>query len=548
MSDIAKVQLKKKWGTMQKVLSSLDRLEQIVNDVLIDMETRPRLMDGRGNAMLVCSSIYQACKIFELFSSTDLKEKCAIITSYQPSPADIKGEESGEGYTEKLRQYEIYRKMLADFFDEPEETAMYKVEEFESKVKKQFKEEPGQMRLLIVVDKLLTGFDAPSATYLYIDKPMQDHGLFQAICRVNRLDGEDKEYGYIIDYKDLFNSLEGAINDYTSGAFDNYDKEDIVDLLTNRLDRAKERLDEAREKIKALCEAVEIPRNTVDYLHYFCAKDTSDKNALKENEQKRIAFYKAANSLVRAYANLANEIDDADYSPDEINDIKKEVAHYEKAHEEIKLASGDYVDMKMYEPAMRYLLDTYIRAEDSEIVADFEELGLIELIVQNGIDALDKLPESIHKNEEAMAEVIENNIRKVIVDESPVNPKYYENMSELLEGLIEERRKQAIEYKKYLEKIVALAKNVSPGNKPNPDSYPETINTPEKKSLYDNLGNNEDLVNRIDLAIHYNKEDEWIDNTLKERKMMNAIKEELNDSELSINEIMDLVKAQNAYK
>jgi type I restriction enzyme R subunit len=88
--------------------------------------------------------------------------------------------------------------------------AIGKVEKFEQAVKKKFIDEPGQMKLLIVVDKLLTGFDAPSATYLYIDKQMRDHGLFQAICRVNRLDGDDKEYGYIIDYKDLFKSLEGA--------------------------------------------------------------------------------------------------------------------------------------------------------------------------------------------------------------------------------------------------------------------------------------------------------------------------------------------------
>ena len=80
------------------------------------------------------------------------------------------------------------------------------------------------MKLLIVVDKLLTGFDAPPATYLYIDKQMQDHGLFQAICRVNRRDGEDKEYGYIIDYKDLFRSLEQSIKDYTGEAFDGYDE------------------------------------------------------------------------------------------------------------------------------------------------------------------------------------------------------------------------------------------------------------------------------------------------------------------------------------
>lgn len=149
LSDIAKMQLKQKWGTMQKVLSSQSRLEQIVKDILLDMDTKPRLMDGRGNAMLVCASIYQACTVYELFSRTDLADKCAIITSYQPSPADIKGEESGEGLTEKLNQYAIYRKMLADYFGESEDKAMARVEEFEKKVKQRFIDEPGQMRLLI---------------------------------------------------------------------------------------------------------------------------------------------------------------------------------------------------------------------------------------------------------------------------------------------------------------------------------------------------------------------------------------------------------------
>src|SRR5438034_9129437 len=159
--------------------------------------------------------------------------------------------------TEKLRQFEIYQKMLGDWFNEPPAQAVKRSEEFEKEVKKKFIDEPGQMKLLIVVDKLLTGFDAPPATYLYIDKNMHDHGLFQAICRVNRLDGEDKDYGYIIDYKDLFKSLEGAVQDYTSGAFDGYDKEDVAVTLGNRMEKGAERLEETREAVTALCEAVE---------------------------------------------------------------------------------------------------------------------------------------------------------------------------------------------------------------------------------------------------------------------------------------------------
>ena len=150
--------------------------------------------------------------------------------------------------------------MLADHFNEPADTAMHKVEQFEQDVKEQFIKHPGQMRLLIVVDKLLTGFDAPPATYLYIDKTMRDHGLFQAICRVNRLDGDDKDYGYIVDYRDLFNSLESAITDYTSGALDGYDKKDVEGLLSDRLEKAREDLDEALETIRAICEPVAPPQ------------------------------------------------------------------------------------------------------------------------------------------------------------------------------------------------------------------------------------------------------------------------------------------------
>lgn len=386
LSDMAKVLVKQKWGTMQKVLSSRSRLEQIVNDILMDMETKPRLMDGRGNAMLVCSSIYEACKVYELFDKTNLKGKCAIITSYEPSVADIKGEESKEGQTEKLRKYEIYQKMLSDYFEEDAKTAINKTEQFEKEVKQKFIKEPGQMKLLIVVDKLLTGFDAPSATYLYIDKSLRDHGLFQAICRVNRLDGEDKEYGYIVDYKDLFHRLEGAIGDYTSGALDGYEADDVHELLTDRLEKAKERLEEVRESIKALCEPVEPPRKSANFIHYFCAKDTQDKDALQDNEPKRVALYKNTASLVRAYANLANEMQEAGYTDKEAETIKQEVIYYDKLREEIKLASGDYVDMKMLEPAMRHLIDQYIRAEDSEELTNFDEMGLIQLIVEKGVD------------------------------------------------------------------------------------------------------------------------------------------------------------------
>ncbi|MBL7039232.1 MAG: HsdR family type I site-specific deoxyribonuclease [Pirellulaceae bacterium] len=566
LSDVAKAQLKQRWGTMQKVLSAQDRLEKIVADILMDMETRDRLQSGHGNAILVSDSVYSACRFFEMFQKTDLKGKCAIVTSYRPSPGDIKGEETGEGLTEKLRKYEIYRKMLADHFDEPEETAMYKVEQFEKDVKKRFIEQPGQMKLLIVVDKLLTGFDAPPATYLYIDKTMENHGLFQAICRVNRLDSEDKEYGYIIDYKDLFKSLEKSIKDYTGEAFDGFDEEDVAGLLKDRLEKAKERLEELREAVKALCEPAEPPRDSAAYLKFFCTPDTSDADALKDNEPKRVALYKLTSSLVRAYANLANEMQEAGYSDAEAQEIKAEVQHYEKVRGEVKLASGDYVDMKVLEPAMRHLLDSYIRAEESEKVSAFDDMSLVELIVERGEAACDQLPNGLKENPEAMAETIENNVRKVIIDEMAVNPKYYEKMSELLDELIKARKSQALNYKTYLAKVVELTKKVK---KPETQSsYPASINSPARRALYDNLKDHVDtavherpapfnvaiaddaasrLAAEVDSAIRNVKKAGWRGNRFKEREVRIAIKSVLGGDEELVESIFEIVKNQRDY-
>jgi type I restriction enzyme R subunit len=525
LTDLAKAQLKQRWGTMQKVLSSQSRLEQIVADILMDMATRDRLSSGHGNALLVAGSIYEACKFYDLFDKTDLKGRCAIVTSYAPSAAKIKGEESGEGDTDNIEKYNTYRQMLADWFSEAPEKAVNRVEEFEAAAKKRFINEPGQLKLLIVVDKLLTGFDAPPATCLYIDKQMRDHGLFQAICRVNRLDGDDKEYGYIIDYKDLFKSLEGAVHDYTSGALDGYDKEDVAGLLDDRLGKARGRLEEALEAVRAICELVEPPRDQQAYFRYFSSKDSGNAEQLKDNEPQRLSLYKLTAALVRAYADIANEMAEAGYRPAETEAIKKDVAFYENLRNEVKLHSGDAIDLKRYEPAMRHLIDTYIQAEVSEKVSAFDDLSLVQLIVERGAGAVNALPDGIRKNEEAVAETIENNVRKLIIDESPINPKYYEKMSQLLDALIEQRRQAALDYAAYLSRIVDLTKQAKSG--PAAAAYPSALATPAMRALYDNLERNEILALAVDAAVRANRQDDWRNNPFKVKRVRNAIMEVL---------------------
>jgi type I restriction enzyme R subunit len=535
LTDFAKTELKQKWGTMKKVFSSVGRLQKIVADILLDMETRERLQNGRGNAILVSDSIYNACRFYQLFQDSGFT-RCAIVTSFAPSHSDIKGE--GEGYTEKLMQYDIYQKMLNGKAPE----------DFEDEVKKRFIDEPAQMKLLIVVDKLLTGFDAPSATYLYIDKSMRDHGLFQAICRVNRLDGDDKDYGYIIDYKDLFGSLENAYKDFTSKAFEDYDQKDVEGLLSDRLAKGKERLDDALETIRALCEDVVPPKGTQQYIAYFCG-NPQIKEDLKDTEPKRVALYKAVISLIRAYANIADEMEEAGYTPAQIEKIKEEIKHFENVRKEIQLASGDWVDLKQYEPAMRHLIDSYIAAEESKKVSAFDDFSLVELLVKDGKGALERLPENIKKNKEAMAETIENNLRKVIIEESPTNPIYYEKMSVLLDELIKLRNEEAEAYEKYLEEIVKLAVKIKKPETSN--EYPSSINTQAKRALYDNLDRDEQCTIAMDSAVIYGKHDDWEGTLSKEKHLKNKVVKpvlEEYDKVEKLDPIFDVIKQQREYK
>ena len=563
LSDLAQAQLRQRWGTMKKVTSSLPRIREIVADILMDMETRDRLKSGRGNAMLVSDSVYAACRFFEAFRETELKGRCAIVTSYSPAAGDIKGEETGEGLTEKLLKYDTYRKMLADYFDEPADKAMHRTEQFEQEVKRRFVNEPGQMKLLIVVDKLLTGFDAPPATYLYIDKRMQDHGLFQAICRVNRLDGDDKEYGYIIDYKDLFKSLEGAIQEYTGEAFDGYDRDDVKGLLKDRLEQGRKRLEETREAVKALCETVDPPHDSDAYRHYFC----HGGKGLAANERKRLALYRAVAAFLRAYANLANEMIEAGYTEAERQTIRDEVGHYEKVRQEVKLASGDYVDLKVFEPAMRHLLDNYIRAEDSEVISKFDDMTLVELLIRDGEGAIGSLPEGIRGSPRAVAETIENNVRRLIVDEMAVNPMYYEKMSAVLDALIKQRREAAIEYEDYLKKVIELAEQVKRGE--GGGSYPGSIKTRALRAIYDNLP--EELLGErvaegsdaqepdgaadprevaalaVDRAVREAKMADWRGHPIKENRIGAAIQAALGPHKALTFTILEIVKAQREY-
>jgi len=522
LTDVAKAELKRRWGTMQSLLSSKSRLEKVVFDILDDFYKKDRLASGRGNAMLVASSIYEACQYYEIFQTMGFT-KCAVITSYEPNALST-----------DTREYAIYQKMLNG----------KTTEDFEKEIKKKFIETPGQMQLLIVVDKLLTGFDAPPATYLYIDKNMQDHGLFQAICRVNRLDSEDKEYGYIIDYRDLFKKLEKAVADYTTGALSGFDKQDVLGLLKDRMEEGKKDLDEALEVVRTLCEPVAPPKDSAMYIRYFCG-DVENPYSLKENEVRRVKLYKSVSHLLRAYADLANDMIGSGYTKEQAQAIEREVKHYEQVRMEVKLASGDYIDLKKYEPAMRVLVDRYISATESEQLSAFDDMTLVDLITEKGEDALKELPSSVKQSREAVAETIENNVRKLIIDEMPTNPKYYLRMSEILDELVKKRKQADVEYKEYLKQIVALSKKVK---NPMEESVDAKINTPALRAIYDNLGQDVNKAISVHEAVIASRQADWRGNCLKERAIKIEIRNVLPDiTDEELKNLFEIIKNQNEY-
>jgi type I restriction enzyme R subunit len=541
LNDWQKDELKKQWGTMQKVLSSRSRMERVVADIIFDFSVKPRLSSARGNAILVASSIYEACKYLTLFQKTPFKGKCALVTSYNPQTQDVTKEETGANSdTDKQFIYNTYIDLLKGIAAKP---GMTKTETYEEQAKALFTKEPANMKLLVVVDKLLTGFDAPPCTYLYIDKSMQDHGLFQAICRTNRLDGEDKEFGYIVDYKDLFKKVENAISVYTAELDRSASGADPDVLLHDRLQNGRERLDQALEAIALLCEPVEPPKGELEHIHYFCG-NTELASDLEEREPQRTALYKATAALVRAYATIADEMEPAGYSNADITRIKQRLEHYLAIRDIIRKASGETLDLKAYEADMRHLIDTYIQADEPRKISPFDDLPLLELIVKTGIaDAINQQLGGLKGNKNAIAETIENNVRRKIIKEHLNDPAFFEKMSALLDEIIAARKAKAIEYEEYLKRIAEVAKKVEAGKS---EDTPEQLDTPGKRALYNNLDQNEALTLKIDQTIKQVRPDGWRGVQAREQIIKAALYGVLQDI-AEVERIFLIIKAQLEY-
>ena len=546
--------LRGRWATLEKLMSAGERKQRIIANIIEDFSLKPRLNNDRGTAILVAASIYDACHYFRLFQNTDFGSRCGVITSYEPNHNAISREPPNSDERYKFDTYTQH--VLA-----PGQTT----KQYEDEAKRRFIEEPANLKLLIVVSKLLTGFDAPSCTYIYLDNELRDHNLFQAICRTNRLDGDDKAYGQIVDFKELFGDVQQAIAAYSSDELDIDEGSGASGgnnvELKNWLVEGKAQLDDTRQALHYLCEPVPQPREVEQFLRYFCG-DAAKPGALDETEALRISFYKAVALFARAFADIAQNLTEAGYSDAEAAAIKGEAEFYAEIRAAIKKHSGEELDTKPFEADMRHLLNTYIQADAAANLGDLGALSLTELIIQTGIhDAIaKKLNEKGKLSNKAIAEGIINNVRKTIIRDQLTDPKFYEQLSKLLDDLIAQSRTEAEAYEEFLRKAEELVRKLA--EKQPDQAVPSALHgNPEATVLYNNLDSipatsfrypsaDEDkaaLALRLDLVVRERAPAGWKGDETRERTVQNAIYPLLDRDREATQALFDIIKNQPGY-
>jgi type I restriction enzyme R subunit len=552
LNNFQKAVLRRRWATMEDLMSSAERKQRIIASIVEDFALKPRLNDNRGTAILVASSIYDACHYFRLFQNTIFKDLCGIITSYEPQPGAISREPPGSNERYK---FDTYTQHVLP----PGQTT----KQYEDEAKRRFIEEPANMKLLIVVSKLLTGFDAPSCSYIYLDNVIRDHNLFQAICRTNRLDGDDKEYGHIVDFMELFGDVQEAIAVYSSDELDLEDggeRENNVHLK-DWLDEGRKRLDATREALRYLCDPVPPPHEVEQYLHYFCGS-AADPEALGATEPLRVAFYKATAAFVRAFAAIAQDLEEAGYSEEEVVRLRRETDFFAEIRSAIKKHSGEELDIKPYESDMRHLLNTYIQADPATGLGNLSHLSLTELIVETGInDAIArKLNARGMLSRNAIAEGIINNVRKTIIRDQLTDPRFYEQMSQLLDDLIQRSRADTAAYEAFLRDAEELVRTLA--SRQPADGTPTMLHgNREAATIYNNLEHlptatfvcPTDAEGRAALALELDRAMRelapagWRGDQAKEAQVLNAIFPLLGRDRIATPALFEIIKNQPGY-
>jgi type I restriction enzyme R subunit len=434
LTDKQAEELKKKWSKFEAIASSEQRIRLIADDIYVHYTKFYK--DTFAKAMLATASKFDAIRYKESFDEYgDLKTAIVI------SPPDQR-----EGYDEvdeepKDRVLKFWNKMMEAYSDP---------QKYEDHMKSEFID-GDELEILIVVDKLLTGFDAPRASVLYVDKPMKEHTLLQAIARVNRL-YEGKDFGLIVDYRGLIQELDSAMRTYSGAGLENFDGKDLEGALVDVISIVG-KLRESYSNVVAIFKGIKNKQDKEEY------------ELLLGDEALRNDFYNQLSNFGK-YLGIALESEHVynAIGEEDIKLYKCEFKFYQELRASVKLRYSDTIDHKEYEAKMRNLMDTYIAAEDIiQITAPVDILNEKEFE-----DELMRLG-----SPRAKADAIRTRMTKRISEKWDENPAYYKKFSERIEEIIEQYKEKRISELEYLEKMRNVMNDFRKGY--SGTTYPEKI-------------------------------------------------------------------------
>lgn len=438
-----KNEVMRKWSRFEKVASSEQRLELIAWDIAKNYN---ETLKGTGfNAMLACNKKVEAVKYYNIFRDEFPELEVAVVIS---SPDMREGEGSIDEDTNDIVK-KFYINAISNYKNE---------EEYEETIKSKFIN--GDIDILIVVDKLLTGFDAPKASTLYLDKQIKEHNLLQAIARVNRLcDGKD--YGYIVDYRGLLGELDKALTMYQEAGLEEFNEEDIkssvyyIDTEINNMFKAYEELKELFKDIKN-------------------KNDLEEYEILLEDEKIRKDFY---NKLCKfgSILGIILPSDQAYYKvgKEKISELRKALGFYQKLRAIVKLRYSETIDHKEYEAKMQKLLDNYVVAK--------EMMRITEPVDITDAENFDKELEKMG-TDRGKADAIRTRLTRTISEKSKEDPAYYKKFSTRIEETIEAYRNRRITDSEYLQKMQDIKEDFRKGN--SGISYPTNITAENSRAFY----------------------------------------------------------------
>lgn len=443
LTEEQKTDVMKKWSRFEKVASSEQRLELIAWDIAKNYN---ETLKGTGfNAMLACNKKIEAVKYYNIFKDEFPELEVAVVIS----PPDMReGEGSIDEDTNDIVK-KFYINALSNYKNE---------EEYEETIKSKFIN--GDIDILIVVDKLLTGFDAPKASTLYLDKQIKEHNLLQAIARVNRLcDGKD--YGYIVDYRGLLGELDKALTMYQEAGLEEFNEEDIKSSVYY-IDTEINNMFEAYEKLKEIFKDIKNKNDLEEY------------EVLLEDERIRKDFY---DKLCKFGSMLGIILpsDQAYYKvgKEKISELRKALAFYQKLRATVKLRYSETIDHKEYEAKMQKLLDNYVVAK--------EMMRITEPVDITDAENFDKELEKMG-TDRGKADSIRTRLTRTISEKSKEDPAYYKKFSTRIEETIEAYRNRRITDSEYLQKMQDIKEDFRKGN--SGISYPTNITTENSRAFY----------------------------------------------------------------